>query len=259
MTEYRTGLTNYPDCDTVDDVLGYRAEIAGKLETIRSRDAQVGRLSAELAEAERAAETRGRALSEARKKAALKLESELVRELKYLEMPGVRFKVSFSSLTETDGQAGFSKDGTDEIKFLFSANPGEDMKPLAEIASGGELARVMLSLLTMGSGKGDTFIFDEIDTGVSGKTSHKIGLRLKKLAENNQVICVTHSAQIAACADTHFLMEKTEKDGRTETNVYVLDRNARINELSRIMGGVNITENVRRSAAELLDGNTTQN
>ena len=94
---------------------------------------------------------------------------------------------------------------------------------------------------------------------MSGKTSHKIGLRLKKLAEKNQVICVTHSAQIAACADTHLLMEKSEINGRTETTVSSLDREGRINELSRIMGGVNITDNVRKSAAELLDDNTTLN
>ncbi len=245
--------------DTVDEILAYRDEITGKLDKIKNRDRELGALSEKLAEAERRAEASGIRLSDARKKAAGELEKELVNELKYLEMPAVRFRVGFKRLTDESGRTGFSKDGIDEICFLFSANTGEELRPLAEIASGGELARVMLSLRTMGSGNGDTLIFDEIDTGVSGKTSHKIGLRLKKLAEKNQVICVTHSAQIAACADTHLLMEKSEINGRTETTVSSLDREGRINELSRIMGGVNITDNVRKSAAELLDDNTTLN
>ena len=245
--------------DGESDPVCVAADMLSQAEHDRMASAVLVTDSEKLAEAERRAEASGIWLSDARKKAAEQLEKELVRELKYLEMPAVRFKVGFRRLADESGRTGFSKDGIDEICFLFSANAGEELKPLAETASGGELARVMLSLRTMGSGNGDTIIFDEIDTGVSGKTSHKIGLRLKKLAEKNQVICVTHSAQIAACADTHLLMEKNEKDGRTETAVSVLDRDGRISELSRIMGGVNITENVRRSAAELLDDHTILN
>lgn len=239
--------------DTVEKILKYRNETAEKLKRVTNRDRELGELSVALAEAERVALEKGENLSDKRKKSALNLEKKLKDELNYLEMPKVRFKVNFDRITDENGETDFSRDGIDEIQFYFSANAGEEMKPLAEIASGGELSRVMLSLRTMESKGGDTLIFDEIDTGVSGKTSHKIGIRLKKLAEKNQVICVTHSAQIAACADTHFLIKKEEHGGRTETHVSLLDRAGRINELSRIMGGINVTENVKRSAEELLD------
>jgi DNA repair protein RecN (Recombination protein N) len=147
------------------------------------------------------------------------------------------------------------KQGADTIEFLLSANPGEPLKPLSKIASGGELSRIMLALKNINSygSEGETLIFDEIDTGVSGKTSQKIGIRLRALSEKNQVICVTHSAQIAAEAHEHYLIKKQEIDGRVETSVTPLTREGRINELARIMGGVNITDKLLQSAAEMLD------
>ena len=170
-------------------------------------------------------------------------------------MPKVRFKVEIKPSLDENGKTKLIKQGADTIEFLLSANPGEPLKPLSKIASGGELSRIMLALKNINSygSEGETLIFDEIDTGVSGKTSQKIGIRLRALSEKNQVICVTHSAQIAAEAHEHYLIKKQEIDGRVETSVTPLTREGRINELARIMGGVNITDKLLQSAAEMLD------
>ena len=144
--------------------------------------------------------------------------------------------------------------GCDAVEFLISTNPGEPLKPLSKVASGGELSRVMLALKSVlaDSDGVQTLIFDEIDTGVSGKTSEKIGIRLSALSRSAQVLCITHSAQIAAYADTHYKIVKTEIDGRAETSVKDLDREERIGELSRIMGGISITDTIRKTADEML-------
>ena len=186
--------------------------------------------------------------------AAAEIEAGIVEELSYLDMPKVRFKVRIER-SVVEGKPRLTATGQDEVSFLLSANVGEPLKPLAKIASGGELARIMLALKSVNAkdAEGETLIFDEIDTGVSGKTSQKIGIRLRRLAEHNQVICVTHSAQIAAEAHEQLLIRKAEKDGRVETTVLPLDREGRIRELARIMGGVSITEKLLDSAAEMLD------
>lgn len=188
-------------------------------------------------------------LSTTRKKAAEKLCKRVTEELNELDMPGVSFSVSFN-------EKEFSVDGTDELEFLISANKGELPKPMAKIASGGELSRIMLCLKCVfaDSEAIGTIIFDEIDTGVSGSTSEKIGNRLKLAGDGKktQVICVTHSAILASKADTHYKISKKEQDGRVITNVEKLDRDGRINELARIMGGVNISESVFKAAEEML-------
>ena len=163
-------------------------------------------------------------------------------------MPGVQFIVNFK-------KGKYTKNGADEVEFYISANAGETVKPLAKIASGGELSRVMLAIqnVLLDINDVDTLIFDEIDTGISGRAADKVGIVLKKVANNRQVICITHLAQIAANADTHFLIEKSINDNRTYTSLTRLDYEGRINEIARIMSGTDITQNLYNSAKELLD------
>lgn len=144
--------------------------------------------------------------------------------------------------------------GSDQIEFLISPNPGESLKPLAKIASGGELSRILLAIQNVLSDKGNvaTLIFDEIDTGVSGSAAEKIAIKLKAVSNKHQVICITHSAQVAAYAEAHFFLYKEVQDGKTYTRVQPLDTDGRIQELARIMGGVEITDLQKESAKELL-------
>ena len=187
-------------------------------------------------------------LTAARKKAATEFEKQVCDILSYLNMPDVRFTVKFS-------KGRYTKRGCDTAEFMISANRGESVKPLCKIASGGELSRVMLAIksVLLGRDPVGTMIFDEIDTGISGYTAGKVGTQLKKVAENRQVICVTHLAQIAAMADTHLLIEKKAEKDRTFTSVSPLSYEQRINEIARIMSGAQMTENLYNSAKELLD------
>ena len=187
-------------------------------------------------------------LTATRKKAAAEFEKQVCDILSYLNMPDVRFTVKFS-------KGRYTKRGCDTAEFMISANRGESVKPLCKIASGGELSRVMLAIksVLLGRDPVGTMIFDDIDTGISGYTAGKVGTQLKKVAENRQVICVTHLAQIAAMADTHLLIEKKAEKDRTFTSVSPLSYEQRINEIARIMSGTQMTENLYNSAKELLD------
>ena len=187
-------------------------------------------------------------LTAARKKAAAEFEKQVCDILSYLNMPDVRFTVQFS-------KGRYTKRGCDTAEFMISANRGESVKPLCKIASGGELSRVMLAIksVLLGRDPVGTMIFDEIDTGISGYSAGKVGTQLKKVADNRQVICVTHLAQIAAMADTHLLIEKKADKDRTFTSVSPLSYEQRINEIARIMSGTQMTENLYNSAKELLD------
>lgn len=187
-------------------------------------------------------------LTAARKKAAAEFEKQVCDILSYLNMPDVRFTVKFS-------KGRYTKRGCDTAEFMISANRGESVKPLCKIASGGELSRVMLAIksVLLGRDPVGSMIFDEIDTGISGYTAGKVGTQLKKVADNRQVICVTHLAQIAAMADTHLLIEKKAEKDRTFTSVSPLSYEQRINEIARIMSGAQMTENLYNSAKELLD------
>lgn len=186
-------------------------------------------------------------LSDTRKKVAAEFEQRVKEELAFLDMPKLQFVVRFD-------KGNLSSIGYDKIEFLISTNPGEPPKPLAKIASGGELSRIMLAIKNILSYNDtiDTLIFDEIDVGVSGRASQKIGLKLKSVSKNTQVICVTHSAQIASNADEHFLIQKEFSDDKTFTKVAPLDFEARKRELARIMGGMEITDTLLKSAEELL-------
>lgn len=190
----------------------------------------------------------GEELTEVRKKAAAAFEKQVCDILSYLNMPDVRFTVQFA-------KGRYTKRGCDTAEFMISANRGESVKPLSKIASGGELSRVMLAIksVLLDRDPVGTMIFDEIDTGISGYTAGKVGTQLKRVAENRQVICVTHLAQIAAMGDTHLLIEKKAEGDRTFTSVSPLSYEDRINEIARIMSGAQMTENLYNSAKELLD------
>lgn len=189
------------------------------------------------------------AITEKRKAAAKCLNEKMVSELAYLEMTKVRFDA------EITPSEVYLPTGTDNVRFLISANAGEPLAPLSKIASGGELSRTMLALKCALADKEmtPTLIFDEVDTGISGKTSYKIGKKLCDCAKTAQVICVTHSPQIASQADMHIKIAKREENGRTVTSATVLDRAGRIDELARIIGAEKITEKTLTAAAEMLD------
>ncbi|MBQ4065260.1 MAG: DNA repair protein RecN [Clostridia bacterium] len=239
----------------IAEILAFRDRAAAELAEIEGADERLEDYKLELSGYKREATELAAKLTASRKTAAKTLEEGVVSELAYLEMPKVRFRVDIRRSLDGDGKAKLNRHGGDDVEFLLSANPGEPLKSLAKIASGGELSRIMLALKSVNAAdsEGETLIFDEIDTGVSGKTSQKIGMRLRKLAEHNQVICVTHSAQIAAEAHAQYLIRKSEHEGRVETTVTPLDREGRIRELARILGGVNITDKILSSAAEMLD------
>lgn len=190
-------------------------------------------------------------LSEKRRAAAESLEKRIVSELKDLSMPSVRFSVSVEPL---ESDVGFDATGSDDVKFLISANAGEVLGRISKIASGGELSRIMLAMKTVFS-KNDpieTMVFDEIDTGVSGIAAQRVGEKMSDLSRGKQVLCITHLPQIAAIADNHDLIEKTERNGRTYTEVRELDRKGRALELARMHGGDNISELTLASAEEQL-------
>jgi DNA repair protein RecN (Recombination protein N) len=234
------------DSDSFPELL---AEWEQELNINENSEEEKSRLQKELKVAKKEMVAAAEVLSETREKAAKILGKRVAEELCELDMPSVRFEVSLE-------HKECESDGADIAEFLISANKGELPKPMSKIASGGELSRIMLCLKCVfaDSEAIGTLIFDEIDTGVSGSTSEKIGLRLKKAADGGktQVICVTHSAILAAKADAHFKISKSESDGRTVTNVKKLDRTERRDEIARILGGVNISETVLKAAEEML-------
>lgn len=232
----------------INEILEFRAKAAAELSALESNDLRIAELEKQLVCCEAKTEEAAAALTSARREAAEKLSKAVTAELAELELAKAVFTVSMTR------EPSYTRKGVDAVEFLITANPGEPPKPLAKIASGGELSRVMLAIKSVLSrGGASTLIFDEIDTGVSGKTSYKIGAKLKNLAGTAQVICVTHSAQIAALADTQLLISKREAGGRVETEVKPLDREGRIKELARIMGGAEITDKLLQSAEELLE------
>ena len=205
-------------------------------------------LNGRLKKAAAAVRDAGAALTEKRKEATGILEQRIRQELRDLDMNKVRFAIDFAEKEP-------SPDGCDAIRFLMSANTGEDLRPIARIASGGELARIMLALKNVLAEQESiaTLVFDEVDTGVSGRAAQKVAEKLAQVARRKQVLCVTHLPQLAAMADTHFSVEKGESGGRTFTKVVLLDREHRKAELARITGGSHTTEAMLESAGELLD------
>ncbi len=242
----------------IEEILAFRAKTAAELAGLENSDERLAGLKKELTAREAETRTAADALTATRRDAAAKLSDAVTAELADLELQRAVFSVKITPSVESDGNPRYTKRGADELEFLITANHGDPPKPLAKIASGGELSRIMLALKSvLSEGGASALIFDEIDAGVSGKTSYKIGLKLKKLSQSAQIICVTHSAQIAAVADTQFSISKHEKDGRVETTVTPLDRAQRIHELARIMGGAEITDKLLSSAEELLESGKT--
>ena len=190
-------------------------------------------------------------LSAGRKKAAKKLEERVIGELKALNMPSVRFEVEFAPV---NNEEGFNSAGCDDVRFIMSANAGESLGRISKIASGGEMSRIMLSLKNVFAERDivETMIFDEIDTGVSGISAQRVAEKLYSVSKNKQVMCVTHLPQIAAMADSQYVVEKQERDGRTFTNVTLLDDNGRKREIARLYGGDNIGETTLAAAEEQL-------
>lgn len=242
--------------DSIEKVLAFREEAHARLASLEGADERRAALESEERAAVAKATAAADVLHKARQEAASRLQNEITEALSFLDMPSVRFAVRLARESE-GGNPVFDRNGYDHVEFMIATNPGEVPAPMVKIASGGELSRIMLALKSVITDKDGipTVIYDEIDTGVSGKTARKIGFKLRDAAARTQILCVTHSAQIASLADTHFLIQKTERDGRAETTVKELSGDARVDELARILGGLSVTEAQRCAAMDMLAGN----
>ena len=232
---------------TCEDILAYLEKAKRELDEIEFADDHLERLKVKLKKAEKTAWDQALALRKNRQEKAELLSQRILAELSQLDMPRVQFSCRFQELELTPN-------GADGVAFYMSANAGEALKPMSKVASGGELARIMLAMKNVLAEKDqvNTLIFDEVDTGVSGRAAQKVAEKLRSVASHKQVLCVTHLPQLAALADTHLLIAKSERDGRTYTSVTPLDLEGRKRELARIIGGANITQTTLKSAEEML-------
>ncbi len=238
---------------SIEEVLAYGSRIEEEIETIVNKDSHVQQLQDQLRSLENDLSVEAENLTIARKKWAKKLTVSIHEQLKQLYMDKTKFEVKFL----TDGDAvnrKFKKDGWDEVEFYISTNPGEPLKPLSKVASGGELSRIMLALKTIFSKhQGITsIIFDEVDTGVSGRVAQSIAEKIYQVAVHSQVMCISHLPQVAAMADCHLFISKKQENGRTSTKVKRLEENEKIQEISRMISGVEITDLTLEHAKELL-------
>ncbi len=233
---------------TEEEILSYLDNAQKELDAITFSDKKKEELEIELAEKYKVLDKASKLLSENRKKYSELFIHEVKNELSFLNMSSIEFKV-------IQNKKSFDETGADEIYFLISANAGEEAKPLSKIASGGELSRIMLAIKNVLASKDNiqTLIFDEVDTGVSGRAAQKIGIKLKEVSKDRQVLCVTHLAQIACFADNHFLISKSESNNKTYTKVENLDNNGKIHELARIIGGIEATQLSLDTAAEMIE------
>ena len=234
--------------NSIAEILEYFERISEEYQSQELSDELTAHLQRELDEANLVLHTVAEALTACRLAAAAEFSERVEQELAYLDMAGVRFSI-------TRREKPYGPTGADEMEFMICTNTGEEAKPLAKIASGGELARIMLAIKNVLAEKDGigTIIFDEVDTGVSGRAAQKIGKKLAEVARHRQVICVTHLAPVAACAAHHYRIYKTVEDGRTFTRVEELTRPQRVQELARIMVGENITDSALKSAEEMLE------
>lgn len=232
---------------TVEDMLDYQARCEAELAQIEDAGDTLVRLEQALSKAEKGARQAAQALSDARKAAADRLTAQILTELQQLDMGKIRFAVDFA-------EKPLDSDGMDTVRFLMSANVGEELRPIHKIASGGELARIMLAMKNVLSEQDHvgTMVFDEVDTGVSGRAAQKVAEKMARISRRKQVLCVTHLPQLAAMADTHFSVEKGERGGRTYTEVRRLDREQRRQELARLTGGSHVSQTMLDGAEELL-------
>ncbi|HXQ69782.1 MAG TPA: DNA repair protein RecN [Pyrinomonadaceae bacterium] len=238
---------------SIEAALEHLAQAEDRLRQIETSDEREQELSAEVAVAEKRYFDRARKLHKERVRAAKSLEKAVEEGIAEVAMENARFQVQFLVTDDTDlAQTGPT--GIDRVEFYFSANVGEDVKPLARVASGGEASRLMLVLKTVSNASEfpRTIVFDEIDTGIGGRVSEAVGIKLKKLSQTNQVLCVTHQPQIARFADNHLVVQKEAQQGKTLVSINKLDRAGRVEELARMLTGAEITDSARRHARELL-------
>ena len=233
---------------TCEDILNYQKKCKKELDEIQMADDTIAQLQAQFRVKAKAAKALAAELSESRHQAAKQFEVRLISELRQLDMPRVKFVCQLEPLKHLEESGG------DSCRFMMSANIGEELRQMNRVASGGELARIMLAMKNVLSEKDHipTMIFDEVDTGVSGRAAQKVAEKLHSVSQGKQVLVVTHLPQIAAMADTHFLISKAEKDGRTYTSVTPLDLEGRKAEIARLIGGAKITSNTLKSAEEML-------
>lgn len=233
--------------NSISEILAYCKEREEKLDRLRDYDSYLESLRKHVQKAENQIKQYSKELSEIRKEAAGRLISSIKTELADLNFLDVQFDIVFEQLEE------YTVLGIDEVEFMISMNPGEPLKALKEVASGGELSRIMLAIKTVMAEKDqiETLIFDEIDVGISGRTAQKVSEKMAVIGKNHQVICITHLAQIAAMADAHYAIEKKVEGGKTRTRIALLNKQEEIAELARILGGAEITEKVMQSAAEM--------
>ncbi len=237
---------------TIEDIISFRNDAKNKLHDLDEGEAKIADLEREIGIIYKSAMKVADELSAKRREAAVNMTLEISDILKYLDMPKVRFSVEIKRFN--DGEFNLNRYGSDDVDFAVATNPGEPSQSLAKIASGGEISRIMLALKSVQARKAGsgTVVFDEIDTGVSGSTAERIGIKLKELSEAAQVICVTHSPQVSSHADCHCLIEKSEINGRAESSVRELGYEERVNELARMIGGIEITEKQLSAAREML-------
>jgi DNA repair protein RecN (Recombination protein N) len=233
--------------EDVETVLSYLEELYQKRDKLENVEEKIASLAKRESELKEKILKLSEQLSKTRKSYAANLETRLKQELKDLAMEDVRFKVDFT-------KKEIAADGTDQIEFLISPNIGEDLKSLSKIASGGELSRIMLSLKTITAAldQVDTLIFDEVDSGVGGKTAAKMATKLSQISNDRQIICITHLPQLASAANHHFLIKKEKGENRTFTKIHVLDRDERVKEIARMIGGTTMTDKTIAHAEEML-------
>lgn len=238
---------------SIEEAIKYKEEAEDKLNALENGEYRLEELKKEYKKLHNEACSIADEINSIRLDGAEKLSALIGESLKFLDMPKVKFKIEVAK-NEREGTAVLSSNGYNDVEFLIATNVGEKLSSMNKIASGGELSRIMLALKSALSDKkgAKTVIFDEIDTGVSGSTSQKIGIKLAEIGRGTQTICVTHSAQIASLANSHFLIKKIESEGRAQTSVKLLNDDERIDEIARIIGGINLTENQYDAAKDLI-------
>ena len=241
--------------NSVEEIIEYANNARERLEAIESSDERLTELTQQLETEREKLDEIAQKLTKSRVDAAYSLQENIMNELADLDMQKIRFSVSICQSYDNDGEVKYSANGCDNVEFLISANPGEELKPLSKIASGGEMSRIMLAIKSVLSDSDlvETMIFDEIDTGVSGRAAQKIAEKIGALAHKRQILCITHLPQIAAMADYQYKIEKNSAEDSTRTTVTCVSGDDRINELARIIGGVKVTEITFSAAKEMVD------
>jgi len=243
---------------SIDDILSHLERAKEEYKTLSTSQEKLAELETEIEKKFEAYEIQAQKLSQLRKKSALELEKEVEKEISLLGMKKARFKIKIETSTPSpETMERVKESGTEEVEFIISPNPGEELRPLRKIASGGELSRVMLALKAIGKemGRSKTLIFDEIDSGIGGKTAEFVAQKLRKLSGQHQIICITHLPQIASFATHHYRIDKRVDKERTFTTVKMLSFEERVTEIARLLAGSHITETTLQNAREMLEHN----